>query len=291
VAARRTGLFAGIAIALVAGVAVLFAGATAPGRRAARDGAGVASSAGGGPPPHLPPLDPVVRRRVVLGRSVRRRPIVAIEQGDPDTPVKILVVGSIHGNEPAGITVAHHLERLPLGAESDRWIIDDLNPDGAAADTRQNARGVDLNRNFPYAWRRLGRRGDQQFSGAAPLSEPESRIAHALILRLQPAATVWFHQPLGVVDESGGSLALERRFASLGGLPTRRLARYPGSAVGWQNHRLPRTTAFVVELPAGPVPGRRLAHYEDALLALPAILSGRGPAKGERLRRSAKRPS
>jgi protein MpaA len=191
-----------------------------------------------------------------------------MEQGDPDTPSKVLIVGAIHGNETAGVTIARQLGRLALQGESDRWVIDDLNPDGVAAGTRQNARGVDLNRNFPYGWRRLGRRGDQQFSGAGPLSEPESRIAHALILHLRPVATVWFHQPLGVVDESGGSLALERRFARLVGLPTRRLARYPGSAVGWQDHRLPRTTAFVVELPPGPVARQHLARYESGILAL-----------------------
>jgi protein MpaA len=191
-----------------------------------------------------------------------------MEQGDPDTPSKVLIVGAIHGNETAGVTIARQLGRLALRGESDRWVIDDLNPDGVAAGTRQNARGVDLNRNFPYGWRPLGRGGDQQFSGAGPLSEPESRIAHALILRLRPVATVWFHQPLGVVDESGGSLALERRFARLVGLPTRRLARYPGSAVGWQDHRLPHTTAFVVELPPGPVARQHLARYESGILAL-----------------------
>jgi hypothetical protein len=30
----------------------------------------------------------------------------------------------------------------------------------------------------------------------------------------------------------------------------RRLTRYPGSAAGWQNHRLTGSTAFVVELPS-----------------------------------------
>jgi hypothetical protein len=33
------------------------------------------------------------------------------------------------------------------------------------------------------------------------------------------------------------------------GLPLRRLLRYPGSVVGWENHLLYQGTAFVVELP------------------------------------------
>jgi protein MpaA len=61
--------------------------------------------------------------------------------------------------------------------------------------------------------------------------------------------TVWFHQPVGVVDESGGSLHIEARFARLTGEPLRRLTRYPGSAASWQNASFPGSTAFVVELP------------------------------------------
>jgi murein peptide amidase A len=59
-----------------------------------------------------------------------------------------VVVGCIHGNETAGIAIANALERLSP-RDLDLWIVADLNPDGAAADTRQNAHGVDLNRNFP----------------------------------------------------------------------------------------------------------------------------------------------
>jgi protein MpaA len=220
--------------------------------------------------PREPPGDRVVRRRIVLGRSVQGRPITALEQGDPDAASKVLVVGCIHGDEMAGATIVRHLAALSPPAEADRWLVETLNPDGAAAGTRQNGRGVDLNRNFPFHWRRLGRPGDQQFSGAGPLSEPESRIARSLILRLRPAASVWFHQPLGVVDESGGNPAVERGFARLAGLPTRRLVRYPGSAIGWQNHQLPRTTAFAVELPPGPVARRALTRYATAILDLAA---------------------
>jgi protein MpaA len=89
-------------------------------------------------------------------------------------------------------------------------VIDDLNPAGVAAHTRENAHGVDLNRNFPWRWRRTGRPGDQQYPGPRALSEPEARLAHSLVLRPRPQLTVWFHQPLAITDQSGGSVALER---------------------------------------------------------------------------------
>jgi protein MpaA len=150
----------------------------------------------------------------------------------------------------------------------DLWVVPELNPDGVAAHTRQNARGVDLNRNFPWRWRRTGRRGDPQYPGPRVLSEPESRIAHRLIARLRPRITIWFHQPLRVVDESGGSVKVERRYAHLIGLPLRRLTRYHGSAASWQNTQLPGTTAFVVELPPGHPSLADIARYRDGVLTL-----------------------
>ena len=104
---------------------------------------------------------------------------------------------------------------------------------------------------LPLAWQRIGRPGDRHYSGPRALSEPESKLLALLIERLRPQVTIWFHQPYGVVDESGGDVAIERRFASLAGLPLQRLPRYPGGVTDWQNARFPGTTSFVVELPAG----------------------------------------
>jgi murein peptide amidase A len=204
---------------------------------------------------------------MVLGLSVRRRPVYAGELRAPTVRRSVLVVGCIHGNETAGVAVARALTRTVPVAGVDLWVVPDLNPDGVAAGTRQNADGVDLNRNFPWRWRPLGPRGTPQYAGPRPLSEPESRIAHRLILRLRPAVTIWFHQPLALVDESGGSVAIERRFARVAHLPLRRLTRYPGSAASWQDGRLPHTTAFVVELPPGPAPPAAVARYVRAVQA------------------------
>jgi len=206
---------------------------------------------------------PGAARTMLLGRSVDGRAITAVEVGDP-SGTTVLVVGCIHGNEPAGVAVAQRLEHLsPAGV--DLWIVPDLNPDGRAATTRGNVHGVDLNRNFPFRWRPLN--GVYQ-SGPRPLSEPESRIAYRLILHIRPSVSIWFHQHLDLVWASGGRASVERRFARVSGLPYHRLPALAGSAIDWQNHELPGTTAFAAELPAGAANAAAIARYVRAVLAV-----------------------
>jgi protein MpaA len=200
---------------------------------------------------------------VVLGHSVDGRPIVAFVGGDSSAKRHVLVVGYIHGNEPAGTAVTTALASMHVPAGIELWVIPTLNPDGGAAGTRGNAHGVDLNRNFPWHWQHLT---GVYYSGTKPLSEPESRIAYRLILRIRPAVAIWFHQHLDLVDESGGKAAVERRFASLVHLRLIRLAHYPGSVVSWQNAKLRGTTAFVVELPPGSLSADSARMYAAAVL-------------------------
>lgn len=211
---------------------------------------------------YLSVVTPASARTVLLGRSWQGRPIRAVEVGNP-LGTRVLVVGCIHGNETAGIAIAHALERLSP-RDLDLWIVPDLNPDGVAADTRQNAHGVDLNRNFPWRWRPLG---GVYASGPRPLSEREARIAHALILRLHPHLTIWFHQHLDMVWASGGRRRIEKVFARISGLPYHPMPQLAGSAISWQNNTLHGTTAFAAELPAGQPNPARVAGYVRAVLA------------------------
>ncbi|HEX6153224.1 MAG TPA: DUF2817 domain-containing protein [Solirubrobacterales bacterium] len=185
--------------------------------------------------------------RNLVGHSAQGRPIFSIRSGARDADLRMLVIGSIHGNEAAGMRIARRLLELgaPRGAEL--LIVPTINPDGLAARTRGNAHGVDLNRNFPFDWRPLS---GGEYSGPGPLSEPETRAAHRFILRTKPDVTIWFHQPFSLIDRPEGNPSAARRFSDLIGLPLVRLpGRYPGSASRWQNHRFPRSTAFVAELP------------------------------------------
>jgi murein peptide amidase A len=204
--------------------------------------------------------------RALIGRSVRGRPIYAYGLGPPGGR-PVLVVGCTHGDESAGMAIVAALRRLlpPIGIEM--WLVPTINPDGVAARTTGNARGVNLNRNFPYAWRHLG--GVGRFnSGRRPLSEPETRAVHQFLLRVQPRVAIWFHQHLAVVDDSQGAHMLERTFGRLVGLPLRPLPDYAGSITNWENHRFPGSTAFVTELPRGRLTRASALRYARAILAI-----------------------
>ena len=212
----------------------------------------------------------VIDRTVVFGHSVRGVPLRLVELGDPSRP-GVLVVGCVHGNEAAGLAVVDALAASGLPAGAHLWLVPSLNPDGQAADRRTNADGVDLNRNFPYRWQRLEQPGGANYSGAGPLSEPESQAMAALLRQIHPAAGVWFHQSLNVIDVSQGPRAIEDRLSAALGVKEVSLADYPGSAIGFEDSLFPHT-AFAFELPAGGLAPPRARQIAAAIVAVATSL-------------------
>ncbi len=205
-------------------------------------------------------------RRLVIGTSVRGRPIVAWSFGSDRARRRVLVIGCIHGNECAGLAITSALRRLRPPPGVQLWLVPELNPDGTAADTRQNADGVDLNRNFPYRWSPVA---DPTFySGPRAASEPETRAAMRLVRRIRPTVTITYHQHMDLVDEAGGDRGVARRYAQIAGLRATCLTALPGTEPTWSNHAFPGTTSFVVELPAGPVAPAALARHLRAVRAV-----------------------
>lgn len=214
----------------------------------------------------------LLARSGLAGRSAAGRAIGLLQRGDPGREGEVLVFGCIHGDECA----ARGIEPLAPAAgcpdpASDIYLVRNLNPDGFALGTRLNGRGVDLNRNFSAGWRPIGKRGDPQYSGPRPFSEPETRLAARIVKRLQPEVTIWFHQRIGprpLVRAWGQSAPAARRFAQLAGIPFHLLPWMDGTAPNWQNHRFPGTSSFVVELPPGPLSQGLERRLDDAVVRL-----------------------
>lgn len=205
------------------------------------------------------------RKRVVFGHSTNDRRLRAVRLGSRSPATTVLVVGCIHGNECAGKAVIRALKRRDVPADLKIWTVKDLNPDGSGAGTRQNARGVDLNRNFGRKWKKIGKPWDTYHSGKKPFSEPETRAARRFILRRRPDVTIWYHQRMALVARSNRR-DVQSRYAKLVGLPLVRLKPLPGTATRWQNHRLKRGTAFVVELKAGALSRKAAKRHARAVI-------------------------
>jgi protein MpaA len=181
-----------------------------------------------------------------------------LEVWRPRGDCRLLIFAGIHGEE-ADTTLAlsralRHLSKPPANCA----LVLAANPEGLVRGTRGNARGVDLNRNFPTAdWQSgpvthrstLDDASDVILSpGSEPGSEPETRALIGLIDDLSPEAVVALHAPLGCIDDANSS-RLGQWVAERTGLPLARGVGYPtpGSFGTWGGER--GLTVVTYELP------------------------------------------
>lgn len=174
-----------------------------------------------------PPVAEPAILRSIAGNSIENRPIAYTVLGRGSDVTFILA--AIHGNENAGIPLVRrletHLQQHPELLERRRVVLmPTANPDGVARNSRYNARGIDLNRNFATA----NRINSSRF-GRIPLSEPETRAIEQLIRQYAPDRIVSIHQPLACIDYDGPSRALAYRMAQYCKLPLKKLGAMPGS--------------------------------------------------------------
>ncbi len=201
---------------------------------------------------------------MVIGHSVDGRQIRATRVGAEVAPVNVLIVGNVHGNEPAGEAIVARLRKAEPPDGVALWLVRTANPDGRAVGSRHNARGVDLNRNFPSRWRSGPR--DVFYPGPKAASEPETRAVMRLVRDVRPQLGIYYHQMLGMtVRARGVDRGVQAEYARRTGLPLGWLPNYRGTAIGWQNRVIRDGNAFVVELHAGAAPAKR---HADAVLAL-----------------------
>ena len=99
-----------------------------------------------------------------------------------------------------------------------RLVFVGYNPDGFARGSRKNARGVDLNRNYPRDWKDLD--GGYE-SGPRAMSEPETRAMRTFLREVSPRTTLVFHQPLYGVGATRPGMKTVRALARGMALPVR----------------------------------------------------------------------
>ncbi len=176
---------------------------------------------------------------------------------------RVLVIGGIHGDELTAVSIVFRwlgfLQKSGQEANHYHWrVVPVLNPDGllATPPTRVNARGVDLNRNFPTAnwltdapayWENKTKRDPRRWPGTAPLSEPESRWLHDELVSFKPDVIVSIHAPFGVLDFDGPPTGVQAP-TSFGRLHLNRIGIYPGSLGNYGNAKV-SIPVVTLELP------------------------------------------
>ena len=182
----------------------------------------------------------VTRKQIgtsVQGRAIYRYDFNYYDVMNPiDGRPIIYVNNGIHAIETHGIyAILAFFKDL-----CDNWLNDDqlgfihnnihlvvvplANPDGFVANTRQNANGVDINRNFTRGWNNKNNevKGDLTFPGTGPLSEPETRALESLLEEIKPLYTFDIH--------NNGSLESKKDLISMSTGPDR--LRYFAKAFG-----------------------------------------------------------
>lgn len=187
------------------------------------------------------------------GRAIQHAEFTS--QGDKEGK-RVLVLGLMHGDEPlAGEMALEWNERLfalrERGIEArNTWrVVPLVNPDGLERKTRMNARGVDLNRNFPTKdwneealayWKAKSGGDPRRFPGEAPASEAETKCAIAHIKDFKPDFIVSVHTPYKILDFDGPRMP----FPKYKDLPWRALGNFPGSLgrFMWRDYQTPVLT-------------------------------------------------
>lgn len=146
-------------------------------------------------------------RMMAEGPCSDGREMWSLAIGDQKNPT-LYVGAAIHGweweNAYGVLRLAEVLCENPKleGMDTDRLhfkLMPIQNPWGFDHFTRQNSRGVDLNRNFDVAWEALPVPQDvvvpwdYNYKGARPASERETQIIQGIFDRLKPVCVIDFH--------------------------------------------------------------------------------------------------
>lgn len=142
-----------------------------------------------------------------------------------------IVMCAVHGDEITPVKfcfdILHYLYKLEKTPEGQKRLQDNLvvvapivSPDSffKKYPSRTNARGVDVNRNFPTKdwnasalskWKRDYRSDKRRYPGKFANSEPETIFQVNLIKRYSPDKIISVHAPLTILDYDGPTIAHE----------------------------------------------------------------------------------
>lgn len=205
--------------------------------------------------------------------SVERRPIEVYVFGSG--PKTTLIMAGVHGDEQRGVDIVRSIhsilsETSPDVLDGRRIVLMPCaNPDGYAANTRQNANGVDINRNFPDKTFGTGKKSRKFYGGKVAASEPETQAIMHVVNEHRPQLIVSIHSSLACVNYNGPCVRIARRISKATGLPVVGDIGYPcpGSMGNYYGFDM-RLPVITLELPREDVD---VSDYPGILLEVLGI--------------------
>lgn len=146
----------------------------------------------------------------------------------------ILIIGVVHGDEPQGeFLINNYLAKTPV-LPPQLLFIPCLNPDGLTLESRTNANGVDINRNFPTENWELGEKS-RYFGGERPASEIETRFVIDIVEKYAPKLIITLHTPFKIVNFDGEAREISEKIGEIFHYPVEESIGYPtpGSFGTW----------------------------------------------------------
>ena len=206
----------------------------------------------------------------MIGYSRQGRPLRMRRFGNG--PRRVIWIGGIHGNEREGALSTQELPgafaRTPgaLGGVT-LTIVEDINPDGTAANRRGNAAGIDLNRNYPARNFLPGKA-----YGRRPLDQPEAKALHDLIRAERPHLVIVAHSWRNdhFINFDGPAVRHAELFSQRSGYrvkPSDLITPTPGSLGSWVGRTL-GLPILTLEHERGSDPRRCWLDTREAILAV-----------------------
>jgi protein MpaA len=139
----------------------------------------------------------------------------------------ILIIGVFHGEEPQGEYLINEYLKTDLSNIKNKlFIIPCLNPDGKKKNQRQNANGIDLNRNFPTKnWKVTDKK--EYFGGFEAGSEIETKFMIDVLNNYKFDAILSIHAPFKIVNYDGPAKELAEKIANITKYPVQADIGYP----------------------------------------------------------------
>lgn len=203
-----------------------------------------------------------VHTQFVYGQSELGRDLICHRIGKADAEKSMLIIFGVHGFEDAfdhdgevlkaiaENLLSHYEENVEELRDFCLYIVPSANPDGLIEGTtndgygRCNAKGLDINRDFPFDWAKNTDTRNQ--TGQAPLATAEARAICDLVKTINPTYGMDVH---GWKNASYGNGKMAKIFAAPFQFKVKRLST-EGMLCAWLNSVTEQ--GILIELPPMP---------------------------------------